>query len=496
MFRFSDKPIVAEDLRSKLAQPGCGGYAAFEGWVRNRNEGHTVSQLEYEAFEALALKEGERVIAEALSRFEIETAACVHRLGKLDVGDLAVWVGVSAAHRDAAFAACRYVIDEVKARVPIWKKEFYTDAESKWVNCDRCGHESAVPDYTRQTILKDVGENGQAKLADSRVLVIGAGGLGSPALLYLTAAGIGTIGIVDADCLEASNLHRQVIYDFKDIGKSKTELAARRLATLNPAVQIHTYDKKLNPENIEETFRQYDLVLDCTDDLEAKYLINDAAVLTATPVVFTSVHQYEGQLQIYLPEDQSACLRCLWPEPGAAASCSETGVLGPVPGVFGTLQAMEAIKYLLDLPGKLGDHLLLFNLLDYSVQKIKARRSAGCIGSGRCTRVTGLDTWREPVTFEVECESLENAMRAGYVPVDIRNIEEVVASPLDVETQRIPMAELESDPSILDDKGKYLLVCAHGVRSRQTAKRLRSLGFDVYSLSGGATALAAHHDEV
>ncbi|HSY05157.1 MAG TPA: molybdenum cofactor biosynthesis protein MoaE [Steroidobacteraceae bacterium] len=137
-FRFVRAPIEAERLRAQLADPACGGYAAFEGWVRDHNEGAAVRHLEYEAFEALAVREGERILAEALGRFGVARAACVHRLGELGVGELAVWVGVSAPHRDAAFAACRYIIDEVKHRLPIWKKEHYLSGDSGWVNCERC----------------------------------------------------------------------------------------------------------------------------------------------------------------------------------------------------------------------------------------------------------------------------------------------------------------------------------------------------------------------
>jgi molybdopterin synthase catalytic subunit len=144
-FRFTDAPIVPEQLRLALADPSCGGYAAFEGWVRDCNEGERVRGLEYEAFEALGVREGERIIAEAVERFGVAHAACVHRIGSLSVGELAVWVGVSAAHRDEAFRACRYIIDEVKHRLPIWKKEHYLNGDSGWVNCERCATQPAHP---------------------------------------------------------------------------------------------------------------------------------------------------------------------------------------------------------------------------------------------------------------------------------------------------------------------------------------------------------------
>src|SRR5579863_2774769 len=222
-FRFSRTPIDVESLRKELADPACGGYTSFEGLVRNHNEGLSVRHLEYEAFEPLAVKEGERIVAEAIQRFGIEHAACVHRIGDLAIGEMVVWVGAAARHRDEAFVACRYIIDEVKHRVPIWKKEHYENGDSGWVNCERCAAPTAdhvahdhgehkhgftaasatalasihgrvgapIPDYSRQMALKEVGAAGQAKLRASRVLVVGCGGLGVPVISYLAGAGIG-----------------------------------------------------------------------------------------------------------------------------------------------------------------------------------------------------------------------------------------------------------------------------------------------------------------
>ena len=220
-FRFSSVPIDAGRERDALADPCCGGYASFEGWVRDHNDGRRVLRLDYEAYEALALREGERIVREALQRFGVNNAACVHRTGELALGEMAVWVGVAAAHRAEAFAACRWIIDEIKHRLPIWKKEHYVDGDSGWVNCERCAtavdadglhdrgdhvherhaHRSGtvafVHDYSRQVALREVGEAGQARLRGSSVLVIGAGGLGVPVLQALATAGIGRITVVD-----------------------------------------------------------------------------------------------------------------------------------------------------------------------------------------------------------------------------------------------------------------------------------------------------------
>ncbi len=349
--------------------------------MRDHNEGRTVQRLEYEAFEALAIKEGERIVAEAVARFGVTRAACVHRVGALGIGELAVWVGVSAAHRGEAFAACRYIIDEVKHRVPIWKKEHYADGDSGWVNCERCAAAAhdAVPDTStgtgttlaralraatrrthphRRTItrgrcaLPEVGAAGQAKLAAASVLVVGAGGLGVPVLQYLAAAGVGRIGIVDGDVVEASNLHRQPLYGVADVGRPKVEVAAERLRALNHDVRIEPHAMHATAENIDALVAHHDLVIECTDNFRAKFLVNDAVVRAMKPAVFASVHQYEGQVQVYRPLPHWPCLRCLWPEAprdGMVGNCAEAGVLGPVPATLGALQAMQALKRLLGL---------------------------------------------------------------------------------------------------------------------------------------------------
>ncbi|MGA1376378.1 MAG: ThiF family adenylyltransferase, partial [Steroidobacteraceae bacterium] len=294
-FRFSSSGLNTESLRAELADPTCGGYAAFEGWVRNHNEGREVRRLEYEAFTELAVREGERIIAEACARFGVENARCVHRIGDLALGELAVWVGVSARHRDEAFKACRYIIDEVKHRVPIWKKEHYVDGDSGWVNCERCAatpdhahhdhahhdhshhdhahhdhahHDHApaarVPDYSRQMNLREVGAAGQARLRAARIAVVGAGGLGVPVLQYLAGAGIGRLTLIDGDHLEPSNLHRQTWYALADCGKPKAELAAARVRALNPDVDVHAHVGRLNAENGTRLLAEHDLVIDCT----------------------------------------------------------------------------------------------------------------------------------------------------------------------------------------------------------------------------------------
>ncbi|HET9106485.1 MAG TPA: ThiF family adenylyltransferase [Steroidobacteraceae bacterium] len=520
-FRFSSTPLDEAALRAELSDPACGGYAAFEGWVRDHNDGRRVRRLEYEAFEPLAIKEGERIIAEAIARFGVERAACVHRIGALEIGDEAVWVGVAARHRDEAFRACRYIIDEVKHRVPIWKKEHYEDGDSGWVNCERCAEPSAhehdgqghgahahgdqaheshssapamVPDYSRQVALKEVGAAGQEALRRASVLIVGCGGLGVPAMTYLAAAGVGRIGLVDGDRLEASNLHRQTLYSLADVGRPKVELAAARLRALNPEVTVNTHPVRLDAATAPEIIEPYALVIDCTDNFATKFMLNDACVRLRRPVIFSSVYQYEGQLQVVRADRGGACLRCVWPEAtrdGLVGNCAEAGVLGPVPGTFGTLQALEALKLLLDLPGQLTEELLVLNLLTLGITRVRTRRAADCPGHARGHEAQrGAAAPPEPAFVELSFGSLDEALAVGFEVLDIRESHELaqLAAPC-ARARHLPIAQLlHGEPALV--AGRYLLVCASGKRSLAAAQELRSRGYaEVFSLRGGIAAL-------
>ena len=560
-FSFSTTAFDVEAEKRSLADPASGGYASFEGWVRNHNEGLPVTRLEYEAFIELAVREGERIVAEACARFGIEHARCVHRIGSLGIGDLAVWVGASARHRDEAFRACRYIIDEVKHRVPIWKKEHYVNGDSGWVNCERCasapssrtagepetsgvaaathdaaydaahGHDHAhargqearrlpasggagedaaqpspplIPDYSRQMALREVGASGQARLRASTVAVIGAGGLGVPVLQYLAGAGIGRLLIVDGDRLEPSNLHRQTLYALADCGRFKAELAAARVRALNPDVEAIAHPVRLDARNGAALLTTADLVIDCTDNFSSKFLLNDLAHATGRPVLFASVYQFEGQLQVVRPDRRGACLRCVWPEAtrdGLVGNCAEAGVLGPVPGVFGSLQALEALKLLLDLPGQLGDEVLLFDLGTFSSTRLRARRAADCVGRP-CVRAApalqeSLQAAQQQAqraiadaTLELRYDDLGAAGADGYAIIDIREAHELAAHPVPAaQARHVPLAELLAGTN-LPSAGRYLLVCARGARSLAAARSLRERGVaDVYSLRGGVLGL-------
>jgi len=506
-FRFSTSALDTVALQRQMRDESCGGFASFEGWVRNHNEGHAVTRLEYEAFAELAEKEGARIVEEARVKYGVTRAACVHRVGSLGLGDVAVWVGVSAAHRDEAFRACRFIIDEVKHRVPIWKKEHYVNGDSGWVNCERCampgahthehehGHHPHVhvptPDYSRQIALREVGPEGQARLRSSSVLVVGAGGLGVPVLQYLAGAGVGRLSIIDADRLEPSNLHRQTWYALSECGQEKSSLAATRVRALNPEVRVEAHALRLDAHNAERLCAGHDLILDCSDNFATKFLLNDLALRTGKPVMFASVYQYEGQLQLVRGDNASACLRCVWPEArdGLVGNCAEAGVLGPVPGVFGSLQALEALKLLLGLPGLKPDEMLIFDLITLSTQRLRARRQPECEAHRRAASSAPL---LAPEELEVQFGSLADAASAGFVFVDVRDTREREAEPLPAGALHLPMSKLLTDAATLDLAGRYLLICATGKRSAAAAGLLRSQGFaECRSLRGGLKNLKA-----
>jgi sulfur-carrier protein adenylyltransferase/sulfurtransferase len=509
-FCFSDSALDTAALQRDVRDDRCGGFASFEGWVRNHNEGYAVTRLEYEAFAELAEKEGARIVAAAIEKFGVTRAACVHRIGSLAIGDVAVWVGASAAHRDEAFRACRYIIDEVKHRLPIWKKETYVNGDSGWVNCERCaapaahdhhhdhelghehhhGHRAPAPDYSRQIALREVGAQGQARLRSASVLVVGAGGLGVPVLQYLAGAGIGRLGIVDGDRLEPSNLHRQTWYALADCGQEKATLATARVRALNPDVRVESHALRFDAGNADRLSAGYDLILDCSDNFSTKFLLNELALRTGKPVLFASVYQYEGQLQLVRGDDASPCLRCVWPEAtrdGLVGNCAEAGVLGPVPGVFGSLQALEALKFLLGLPGLGANEMLIFDLITLSTQRLRARRAADCAAH----RDAKSPAPPPAEDLDVQFASLAEAQAAGFTLIDVRDARELEAEPLPAAPSlHLPATKLLTGAAALDLDTQYLLVCATGKRSRAAADLLRSQGFrQCRSLRGGVKAL-------
>jgi adenylyltransferase/sulfurtransferase len=348
------------------------------------------------------------------------------------------------------------------------------------------------PDYSRQVLLREVGAAGQAKLARSRALIVGVGGLGSPVMQYLAGAGVGFLGLVDADTLHASNLHRQPIYAWDQLGEMKVHLAESAITKLNPSVQVETHAARLTADNALDLIRAYDIVVDCSDNFRTKFLINDAAVLAQRPAVFASVYQYEGQLQVYKPEQRHACLRCLWPDAtadGVVGNCAEAGVLGPVPGAFGALQALMTLKILLDMPGQLAGELLLLDCMNFSSVKIQAPRRPECIAP-RCALIHELPP--EDVAIEMRFASLVAAAEHRLELIDIRSAEEFDAAP--TPARHIPVATLLANPKLLTPGVEYLFICSSGKRSLAAARALRQSGLNVHSLAGGLQAIGSLAD--
>jgi sulfur-carrier protein adenylyltransferase/sulfurtransferase len=259
-----------------------------------------------------------------------------------------------------------------------WKNE-----GRPWITPQTLTHEQRDR-YGRHILLPEVGEAGQQKLLESRVLLLGAGGLGSPAALYLAAAGVGTLGIVDMDIVDASNLQRQILHNIDRIGERKVDSAKKTLTALNPDVDVVTYDVRLGADNVVDIIDGYDVIVDGTDNFPTRYLLNDASLLKRIPVVHGSIFRFEGQVSVFKPYE-GPCYRCLLPEPPPpelAPSCAEAGVLGVLPGIVGSIQALEAIKLLLDLGDPLVGRLLAYDALEQSFRAFKVRRDPQCPACG------------------------------------------------------------------------------------------------------------------
>ncbi len=518
MFQLSKTPLEHLNRKKKLASPKTGAVATFEGFVRNHNEGKIVIALEYEAFNKLFHKEAEKIFKETKEKFEVLTIKCLHRVGKLSIGEMAVWVKVSAAHRDSAFKACRYIIDEIKTRLPIWKKEYYANGDSGWINCQHCtpdksqvafashahvalcssqhlsAHEKLF--YSRQTLLPEVGLKGQERLKKSKVLVVGAGGLGTAALQYLAGAGIGTIGICESDLLEEHNLHRQPLYSHHDVGREKCTLASSRIQSLNPYIIIKAHPEKFSLQNAAEITASYDLVLDCTDNFPTKFLLSDIAFFKKIPLIQASIYQFAGQLHVYDPKQNAACLRCLWPRiplENCVGSCAETGVLGVVPAVLGNLQALEAIKWILNLPDRLQEETLLFDLRDYSLRRIKQKRNPSCPLCGKSPTIKEIDPkhYDTSAGLDIDISQLSPKDFKSYQLIDIREHTERLRNPVAFkECFPIPGSKIKKNTAVFDHDQKYLFFCARGFRSRTLAQELRNNGINsAFSVMHGASAV-------
>jgi len=258
--------------------------------------------------------------------------------------------------------------------------------------------------YSRQLILPEIGVQGQKRLLNSSVLIIGAGGLGSPSALYLAAAGVGHLGIVDCDVISSSNLHRQILYQSADIGRRKSESAQARLSSLNPDLKIEAIQSRIEPSNVMELIQGYDLVLDGSDNFTTRYLVNDASFFSNTPLIYGGVVRFMGQVMVIQPK-VSACLRCLFPEPPVSDSipnCQEAGILGSCAGIIGSVMAHEALKHLFGLPGGLVNRLMVYDGLKSRFRDVVLQRNRDCALCGEAPTIRNLEAIKEQSCFNLQ----------------------------------------------------------------------------------------------
>lgn len=366
--------------------------------------------------------------------------------------------------------------------------------------------------YSRHLLIPDVGLEGQRKLKASAVLVIGTGGLGSPVALYLAAAGIGRIGLVDYDVVDTSNLQRQVIHGTANIDKLKVESARDRMLDLNPAIQVDVYNEPFTSENALSIAKNYDLLIDGTDNFPTRYLTNDVCVMLGIPNIYGSIFRFDGQVSVF-DAQKGPCYRCLFPEPpppGLVPSCAEGGVLGVLPGTIGTLQATEALKVLLGIGEPLIGKLLLYNALDMSFDFVKLRKNPKCKVCSAEPEITKLidyeafcgvpsyahDEGAVGGGWDITAVELAERLKTGnhIRLIDVREPHELEISHLDG-ADLIPLGEMAGRMSELDSAEDIVLVCKSGTRSARALELLASAGFrKMKNLKGGINAWARDVD--
>ncbi|WP_165874062.1 molybdopterin-synthase adenylyltransferase MoeB [Rubrobacter taiwanensis] len=364
--------------------------------------------------------------------------------------------------------------------------------------------------YSRHLIMPEVALEGQKKLKAARVLTIGAGGLGSPLAMYLAAAGVGTIGVVDFDVVDESNLQRQIIHGTSDLGRPKLQSAKEKLEDINPNVKVETFEEALSSENALDIFRDFDIIVDGTDNFPTRYLVNDACVLTGKPNVYGSIFRFEGQASVFWAEE-GPCYRCLYPEPpppGLVPSCAEGGVLGILPGAIGTIQATETVKLILGIGEPLIGRLLLYDALGMRFREMKLRKDPNCPICGENPTVTELIDYQEfcgipqaqaaaqqNAVPEISVRELKEKLDRGenvYV-LDVREPHEYEIANLGA--RLLPLGELPERLHELDQNAEIAVHCKTGGRSAKAVKLLKDAGFaNVYNVKGGITAWSEEID--
>jgi len=363
--------------------------------------------------------------------------------------------------------------------------------------------------YSRHLIMPEVGMEGQKKLKAARVLCIGAGGLGSPLALYLAAAGVGTLGIVDFDVVDYTNLQRQIIHSTADVGRKKLDSAAEKLKAINPFLNIRKFETRLSSDNALELFRDFEIIADGTDNFPTRYLVNDACVLTGKPNVYGSIFRFEGQASVFAMKE-GPCYRCLYPEPpppGLVPSCAEGGVLGILPGLVGVIQATEAIKLILGQGDSLIGRLLLVDALGMKFRELKLRKNPDCPVCGKHPSITKLIDYNEfcgirgeekPMEVgvpEIQVEELKSRLDSGedVFVLDVREPHEYQIC--NISGYLIPLGDLPKRVHELDSSREIVAHCRSGARSAKAVDFLRQAGFKkVHNLAGGILAWADRVD--
>lgn len=353
--------------------------------------------------------------------------------------------------------------------------------------------------YSRHLLLDKVGEVGQEKLKAGKVLVIGAGGLGCPVLQYLTAAGVGTIGIIDFDVVDETNLQRQILFTVNDIGKNKAITAKERLEQLNPFVKFEVYPQKLTSKNALEIFKHYDVVVDGTDNFSTRYLVNDACVITQKPLVYGSIYKFEGQVSVFNYQG-GPTYRCLFPEPpkaGSVPNCSDVGVIGVLPGLIGTQQANEVLKIILEIGLPLSGKLLIYDALQSSSISIKINRSEEQIEKV----LVGKNDFEnnnydlfcgiKPIQVKDEISSTELKELIQHETLQLLDVREEWEQPKieNYEVLNIPLQKIPFSLEQIDKTKKTVVICQHGVRSLKAIEFLKNNGYtNLINLTGGMAA--------
>jgi len=362
-----------------------------------------------------------------------------------------------------------------------------------------------VERYSRQMVLPEVGPEGQRRLKGSSVVIVGVGGLGIPASVYLAAAGVGRIGIVDHDVIEKSNLHRQTLYSEGDVGGLKAAVAAQKLKLVNPHIAIEPHKVKLDSSNAMEILGRYDVVVDCTDNFPARYLINDACVLLGKPDVYASIFRFDGQVSVF-DAKKGPCYRCLFPEPpppDSVQDCAVAGVMGVLPGIMGSLQAVQVMNLLLGNGQPLSGRLVLFNGTDMSFNELRIKKNPDCPVCGAHPKITKLIDYEAfcgtnraaPAVKEVTPRQLKARIEGGekILILDVREPFENAYCKIE-SSKLIPLGQLEERAGELNKEDQIVVYCHTGVRSARATEFLSSKGFRAQNLKGGVEAWALEVD--